>query len=349
MPIMDNGIYVDGRRQATPASLSETFEEASALHGMAWLGLYRPDQQELNAVADELGLHSLAIEDTLTGHQRPKLDRYGAHIFLVLRPARYLDDVEKVEFGELHIYSGRDFVVTIRYADDAQLTGVREHLEQDPALLALGPQAVVYAVVDNVVDKYGPVLDGVANDIEEIEDQLFIGNLNVSRRIYELSREVIELQRATGPLVGIIGELRYQLTGTERAQGSPGAVGDAAPDLEPEVLELDQRLADAQDHAIQITERVNAFRSLLTNALTLSATLVSQRAAQAGVEQNEQMKKISSWAAILFAPSLVGSIYGMNFHSMPELAWGFGYPMALVLMAGLSLGLYFVFKRNNWL
>ncbi|GER24135.1 magnesium transporter CorA [Zafaria cholistanensis] len=348
MPLVDNGVYVEGRRRATPSSLAETFEEMVACRGMAWLGLYRPTTEELDAVAEELGLHPLAIEDTLSGHQRPKLDRYGTHSFLVLRPARYLDATEKVEFGELHIYAGADFAVTIRQAESAQLSAVRKTMEEQPQLLAVGPQAVMYAVLDHVVDEYRPVIEGLANDIEEIEDELFTGDTSVSRRIYELSREVIEFQRAVTPLVGIVGELRRELTGSEPSPGSAGG-HRTAPEADPGVLELDRRFADVQDHAIRVTERLASFRAVLTNALSLNATLVSQRAAQAGVEQNEQMKRISAWAAILFAPSLVGSIYGMNFHFMPELSWRFGYPAALMLMLGLCLGLYVVFKRNRWL
>jgi len=348
VPIVDNGIYVEGRRRATPSSLAETFEDMVACHGMAWLGLYRPTAEELEAVADELGLHPLAIEDTLSGHQRPKLDHYGTHSFLVLRPARYVDETEKVEFGELHIYAGVDFAVTIRQAESAQLSSVRRTMEAQPQLLAVGPAAVMYAVLDHVVDEYRPVIDGLANDIEEIEDGLFTGDTSVSRRIYELSREVIEFQRAVAPLVGIVGELRRELTGSERSPGSAGG-HHTGPETDQAVLELDSRFADVQDHVIRVAERVTSFREVLTNALSLNATLVSQQAAQASVEQNEQMKKISAWAAILFAPSLVGSIYGMNFHAMPELAWKYGYPGALVLMAGLSAGLYAVFKRNKWL
>ncbi|MEX5268709.1 alkaline phosphatase PhoX [Kocuria sp. CPCC 204721] len=201
MAIVDNGIYVNGHRVQDPAELGHTVQQMREHSGMAWLGLYRPSEQELQAVAGELGLHALAVEDTLKGHQRAKLDHYGDHSLLVLRPARYLDDVEKVEFGELHVYIGEDFVVTVRHAESPDLAKVRHRMEQEePELLSLGPRAVLYAVVDQVVDEYEPVVDGLSNDIDEIDDQLFSGNPNVSRRIYELSREVIELQRATLPL-----------------------------------------------------------------------------------------------------------------------------------------------------
>lgn len=335
MPIVDNAIYVEGRRVLQPESLSETFEDLKATGGMCWLGLYRPDEHEMQEVAAELELHALAVEDTLAGHQRPKLEHYGDHLFVVLRPARYLDDIEKVEFGELHVYAGADFVVTVRHAESPQLALVRKRLEEEPELLSFGPSAVLYAVLDQVIDEYEPVAAGLGNDIDEIEDQLFSGESVVSRRIYELSREVIEFQRAVAPLEAVIERLRKD-------------VATSKVDRD-EAIELDRKLIDVQDHAIRIAERITSYRALLTNLLSLSSTLASQQATEAGVAQNEQMKKISSWAAILFAPSLIGSIYGMNFHDMPELSFAWGYPAALVLMATLSVGLYVIFRKNKWL
>ena len=335
MPIIDNAIYVQGKRVIHPPDLSSTFESMKETGGMGWLGLYRPNAQEMREVSDELGLHELAVEDTLAGHQRPKLEHYGDHLFVVLRPARYLDDVEKVEFGELHVYVGADFVVTVRHAESPKIGNVRKRMEDERELLAMGPEAVLYAVIDQVVDEYEPVAAGLSNDIDEIEEQLFSGQDNVSRRIYELSREVIDFQRAVAPLESVIERLRKDLKLTH---------------LAPEdSLELDRKLIDVQDHSIRLAERVASFRAVLANALSLSSTLASQRATETGVTQNEQMKKISSWAAILFAPSLIGSVYGMNFSNMPELHFGWGYPAALGLMVSLSLGLFVVFKKNNWL
>lgn len=335
MPIVDNAIYVAGKRVIHPPDLSSTFESLKECGGMAWLGLYRPDQAEMKEVAEELGLHALAVEDTLAGHQRPKLEHYGDHLFVVLRPARYIDESEKVEFGELHIYVGTDFAVTVRHAESPQVAAVRKRLEHEPDLLSIGPAAVVYAVLDQVVDEYEPVLVGLGNDIDEIEDQLFSGAAHVSRRIYELSREVIEFQRALAPLEAVLGDLRrdFRLSNIS----------------EDDALELDRKLIDVQDHAIRLTERITSFRALLANALSLSSTLASQRATEAGLAQNEQMKKISSWAAIIFAPSLVTGIYGMNFSNMPELEFSFGYPAAIGLMLVLAGGLYAIFKKNNWL
>jgi magnesium transporter len=289
-------------------------------------------------VAGEFDLHPLAVEDAVAAHQRAKLERYGTTLFTVLRPARYLDDAEQVEFGELHVFTGRDFVVTIRHAEAPDLGRVRDRLEQSPALLRLGPEAVLYAILDQVVDEYAPVVAGLENDIDEIEDQLFKGDPAVSRRIYELSREVIEFQRATRPLLDMLASLE---AGFEKYQVD---------------LELQRSLRDVQDHAIRIVERADSFRVLLQNALTVHATLVGQQQndemrslTEASLAQNEEVKKISAWAAILFAPTLVGTIYGMNFDHMPELHWQLGYPLALALMLLTSVTLYLVFKRRSWL
>ena len=338
MTIVDNAVYVQGRRTANPASLEETYEVLRERQGMAWIGLYRPEEAELRSVAQEFDLHHLSVEDAIAAHQRPKLDRYGTTLFAVLRPARYLDDVEKVEFGELHVFVGPDFVVTVRHAEAPDLVRVRSRLEERPALLALGPEAVLYAIFDEVVDEYGPVVLGLENDIDEIEDQLFDGDPAVSRRIYELSREVIELQRATHPLIPMLEALQHGFDKYE--------VG----------LELQRSLRDVHDHAIRIVDRVDSFRALLQNALTVQTSLIGQRQneetrllTEASLVQNEEVKKISSWAAILFAPTLVGAIYGMNFDHMPELNWLLGYPLALSLMLAASVTLYTVFKRRGWL
>ncbi|MFD1714072.1 magnesium and cobalt transport protein CorA [Amnibacterium flavum] len=338
MPLIDNAVYVDGHRAAEPQTLEETFETAQRLGGMAWIGLYRPSEEELRAVADEFGLHPLSVEDALAGHQRAKAEKYGDVSFVVLRPARYLDAEEKVEFGEVHVFVGPTFVVTVRHAESPDLGAVRRRMEENPELLALGPRAVLYGVLDQVVDEYGPVTSGLENDIDEIEDQLFGEGSAVSRRIYELSREVMAFQRAVTPIIGILDDI-------ERAY--------AAHDVD---IELRRNLGDVHDHAIRVAERADSFRVLLQNALVTNSTLAAEaqnnemrRMTEASLAQGEQVKRISSYAAILFAPSLIGSVYGMNFDNMPELHWYFGYPIAIGLMLALSGGLYLVFKRKGWL
>ena len=338
MPIVDNAVYVDGKRTLTPDSLDSTYEAMRERHGMAWIGLYRPGIEEINSVAAEFGLHRLVVEDAIAAHQRPKLERYGDQLFVVLRPARYIDETEKVEFGELHVFLGPDFVITIRHAEAPELAIVRTRLEHSPDLLELGTEAVLYALLDQVVDEYEPVVEGLQNDIDEIEDQLFSRDPEVSRRIYTLSREVTEFQRATGPLVSMIESLK---------------LGEDKYDVD---IELQRDLHDVLDHCVHIAERVEAFRVNLQNALSVNATLIAQQQndemramTQVSLDQNEQVKKISSWGAILFAPSLVAAIYGMNFEDMPELKWHLGYPAAIVAMAICSSILYIVFKRQKWL
>ncbi len=338
MPVIDNAIYNNGVRVATPVSLEETFETREAHGGFAWIGLYRPTNAELDAVALEFGLHGLAVEDARKGHQRAKLERYGDTLFVVLRPARYLDDIERVEFGELHVFVGPDFAITIRRAEAPDLAMVRRRLEATPELLSKGPEAVLYAVLDQVVDEYAPVDAGLENDIDEIEEQLFSGDPAVTKRIYDLSSEVMAFQRATRPLVDMFAAL-------ER--------GFEKYDVD---LELQRYLRDVKDHVIRIVDRGESFRQLLENAISVHATLVGQRQndeikrlTETSLAQSEQTKKISSWAAILFAPALIGTIYGMNFKYIPELDWPFGYPFALLLMAALAFGLYRIFKHRNWL
>lgn len=338
MAVVDNAVYVNGQRTADPRSLDETYELLRARHGMAWIGLYRPDAAEVRSVANEFGLHQLAVKDAISAHQRPKIERYDATLFTVLRPARYVDQTERVEFGELHIFTGPGFIVTIRHAETPDLGAVRQRLEHDPALLRRGPDAILYTILDQVVDEYAPVVAGLENDIDEIEDQLFRGETAVSRRIYELLREVMALQRATHPLCAMLANL------------------EAGFDTHDVDVELRHSLRDVQDHSIRVVERVDSFRALLQNALTVHATIVGQEQndemrslTEASLAQNEEVKRISAWAAILFAPTLVGTIYGMNFDHMPELHWHAGYPLAIALMLATSALLYLAFKRRGWL
>ncbi len=321
--IVDNAIYVDGRRAAVPRSLRETYEICREGRGFAWIGLHEPTEEEFASVAGEFGLHPLAVEDAVNAHQRPKIERYDDTLFAVLRSARYVDETETVEFGEIHVFLGEDFVVTVRHGEASALDRVRRRLEEEPDLLRRGPMAVLYAIMDRVVDDYEPVVEGLENDIDEIETEVFSGNAGASRRIYLLSREVIDFRRAVQPLPG---ELRPLVE---------GSFGEAD-------AELGRYLRDVQDHALKVMERAEAFRELLNNILGVNLTLV-------GVNQNDEVKKISSWAAILFAPTLVAGIYGMNFDHMPELYWLLGYPFALALMLAVAVSLYLIFKKRGWL
>ncbi|WP_330281876.1 magnesium and cobalt transport protein CorA [Streptomyces sp. NBC_00588] len=337
--VVQSALYRDGVRVSSPATLADTFRELrEEPSGMAWIGLARPTEGELLSLAAEFDLHQLAVEDAMEAHQRPKLERYGETLFVVLRAARYLDAPEEVDFGELHVFVGPDFVITVRHGAAPDLSAVRHRMEESTELLKLGPEAVLYAILDAVVDGYAPVVAGVQNDIDEIETEVFRGDPEVSRRIYELSREMVEFQRATRPLVGMLHGLiaGFSKYGTDE--------------------ELQRYLRDVADHVTHTSERVDGFRQALTEILTVNATLVTQQQnaemralAQAGFEQNEEIKRISSWAAILFAPTLVGTIYGMNFQHMPELSWTFGYPFAIGLMGVVCFSLYLIFKRRGWL
>src|SRR3954471_16345470 len=336
--IIDNAVYSAGRRGATPDTAAESRAVvAEDDDRLAWLGMYRPEPHELGELAELFDLPELAVEDAIPAHQRPKFERYDGTLVVVLKAARYRDELEEVEFGELHLFLGKDFVITVRHSESPDLSRVRRRLESEPALLAKGSEAVLYAILDAVVDGYVPVLDGLANDIDEIETEVFRGDPGVSRRIYELSQEVLDFQRASQPLTGILAAITagFDKYGVDE--------------------ELRSYLRDVADHVVSANERVEGFRLQLRDILTVNATLVAQRQndeirelTETSIAQGEEVKKISAWAAILFAPTLVGTVYGMNLQ-MPESDWQLGYPFALVLMGMVSVVLYLVFKRRNWI
>ncbi len=232
--IVDSAIYVDGRRDG-PYPLQKIHEACRARGGFAWISLYEPTAGEFDSVAGEFGLHELAIKDAFKPHQRPKVERYGDTLFVVLKAARYVEEREAVEFGEIHAFVGSDFVVTMRYGEASELRGARRQLEGDPDLLRKGPFAVLHTIMDRIVDDYGPVADGLENDIDEIEVEVFEGDPGVSRRIYELPREVIQFHQATQPLAGALGSLAE----------------DGMHDAEEA-----GHLRDPRDRALRVTERV---------------------------------------------------------------------------------------------
>ncbi|OII09040.1 magnesium and cobalt transport protein CorA [Curtobacterium sp. MCBA15_008] len=351
MALIDNAVYVGGRRVDSSSTLSL---DARRDCDLAWIGLLRPDPSELEAVAAEFDLHEQAVEDARKGHQRAKLERYGDTLFLVLRPAWFDAAAETVEFGEVHLFVGDRFVVSVRHAERPDLAALRAQVEADPDFLARGSEAVTAAVLDEVVDGYAPVVEILQAQVDAIEDQLFAGQVDpaVSKRIYQLLSEVLGFQRATKPVPAMVKGL---LRGADKY-----GVDD----------EVQHRLRNVLDHALRVTERVDSFRALLENALTLHATLVSQeqneamrrmtsaslaqgeesrQLARAAHRQGEEVKKISSWAAILFAPGLIAGVYGMNFDHMPELHWRYGYPVAIVGMLVLMGVLWAVFRKRNWL
>ncbi|HSL00084.1 MAG TPA: magnesium/cobalt transporter CorA [Rubrobacteraceae bacterium] len=294
--------------------------------GFAWITLQQPTREELESVAGEFGLPGTALRDANRRHHRPRVERYGETLFVALKTARYDEEKEEVEFGEVHTFLGPDFVVTLRYGEANELIEVRRRAEGEPDLLRRGPAAVLYAILDRIVEDYDPVVEGLEDDIDEIEEKVFEGSpaatRGVSRRIYELSREVIQFHQAVQPLALALGRLM-----------------EGADDVDPEVR---GRLRGLHDRVLRVTERVASFRELLTNVLNVNLTLI-------GVNQNDQMKKISGWAAIVIVPALIAGIYGMNFDYMPELHWRYGYLLALSLMGLVALALFLGFRRSGWL
>lgn len=337
--IVDCGIYVQGRRVASAQSFDEAFRLLGEFpDGFAWMGLFRPHAREMEVLARQFGLHPLAVEDTIIAHQRPKLERYDDTLFMVLRAARYVDRQETVEFGEIHAFAGDRFVITVRHAPTPDLARMRDELEDRPELLAMGPSVVLLRLLDIVVDDFMPVVSGIDNDIDEIDAQVFTGNANVSKRIYQLTREVIDFQRAVRPAGEVITALRHD------------RVFYRADD------ELRQQLRDIEDHATQVTERIESMREALVGVLNLHLALQTQvsneqmkQMSEASLKQAEDARRIAAWAGVFFVPSLITGIYGMNFDHMPELHWAAGYPWALILMVVSATIMWLIFKTQRWL
>lgn len=337
--LVDAALYRAGKRVATPGSLAQTCAQLrDNPDTVTWIALYQPSTATVVALGEHFGLHALLVEDVVQAHQRPKLERYDSTLLAVLHPACYLDAQEEVEFGELHVVVGQNYVVTIQHGATPDLSAVRARMEAEPDLLATGPEAVLYAVMDAVVDQYAPVYRGLDVDIDEIELQVFRGDAEVSRRIYELSQEVADFGRAVRSTQRILSDLSAGF-----------AKYRVAPDLQ-------SYLRDVADHLTEVRERTDSFHFSLRDILTVSATLVAQRQnaemkalAEQSQAENEQMRRISAWAAILFTPSLITGIYGMNFEHMPELPWLLGYPFALGMMVVSGGILYFLFRRAGWL
>lgn len=319
--IVDSAVYVDGRRSEA-GSLEGMHQACREKGGFAWIGLYEPSREEFDSVAGEFGLPEMAVREALKSHMRPKVERYGGTILVVLMVARYEDESESVEFGEIHAFVGPDFIVTVRYGEASELKEVRHGIEGDRKMMRKGPMAVLRAIMGRVVEDYGSVVDGLANDIDEIEADVFGGDSGASRRIYELSREVIRFHRAVQPLATALGKL----TGDEQG-------------IDPDVRRY---LRQIEERVLRTTEQAEGFRELLSNILNVNLTMVS-------VRQNEQVQKISAWAAILVVPTIITGIYGMNFDYMPELTWILGYPFSLLLMLVVSTLLYLGFRRSGWL
>jgi magnesium transporter len=322
--IVDCAVYEEGRRRDGALPVREAMEACREPGAFTWIGLYEPTEEEFESIRREFDLHALAVEDAIHAHQRPKLELYGDMVFIVLKTARYIDPEEVVRLGEILIFLGRDYIITVRHGEASELKDVRHELEGDTELLSRGPGAVLHAIVDRVVDDYGPALIGLGEDIDEIENQVFSGERgNPAERIYKLKREVLEFSHAVGPLVDPIDHLaegRYEL-------------------IHPEVRTY---FRDVNDHLLRTHEQLESYRDMLTSVL--SANL-----AQVTVRQNEDVRRISAIVAILAVPTMIAGIYGMNFEHMPELGWTFGYPLVLVVMVSICFALYRYFRRVGWL
>jgi magnesium transporter len=320
--IVDCAAYADGSRREGDLSLERAGEAAREDGTFVWLGVVEPSEAEFRGIAEEFGLHELAVEDAVRAHQRPKLEEYGETIHVVVKPARYVDPKEVIEVGELSIFIAPGFVITVRHGS-GDLAPVRERLEARPDLLAQGPGAVLYAVVDHVVDRYLEAAHGFDQDVREVELQVFGEGQNPTERIYKLEREVLEFQAAAVPLGEALEEM---------------CSGNFSVVPQP----LHEYFRDVEDHLRRVTARIESFRQLLDSALEANLTQVSMR-------QNEDMRKISAWVAIAAVPTMVAGLYGMNFEHMPELEWTLGYPMVLAIIIVVCLYLYWRFKRAGWL
>ena len=329
--VVDCAIYVDGRRLPGRWTHNGAIDEVRRRgEGFVWIGLHEPDEEQIQGIADTFGLHELAVEDAVHAHQRPKLDRYGDTLFMVLKTVKYVAHEspetanEIVESGEIMAFLGRDFIVTVRHGNHSGLGIVRRDLEESPEQLVAGPAAVLHAIADRVVDSYLAVAETFEDDIDAMEARVFAPRSEVSaEQIYLMKREVLEMRRAVMPLAVPLRRL---------AEGYTALV--------PEHVRSYFRNVD--DHLTAVSEQVASFDEMLTS-------LVDATLAKITLQQNTDMRKITAWAAIIAVPTMVAGVYGMNFDYMPELHWKFGYPLVMLVIFVVSLVLHRIFRRNRWL
>jgi magnesium transporter len=322
--VIDCAAYCSGARVAD-LGIDQIRPALGQENQFVWLGLYEPERDVLQKVQQQFGLHDLAVEDAYNAHQRPKLELYEDSLFVVLRTAHMSASSRHLEFGETHIFLGRNYLVTVRHGSIRSHIGVRQRCESTPHLLSKGPGYVLYALMDFVVDQYLPVVQQIEEEVEELEETIFGGadSGHATSRIYQLKRELLSLRRAVTPLVEVCNRLmRFDL---------------------PHIPE-DTRVyfRDVYDHIVRLNETIDAQRELLTTALEAHLSLMSHA-------QNEHMKRITAWAAMIAVPTMIAGIYGMNFKHMPELNWNYGYHLSIVVMAGACVALYVGFKRSGWL
>lgn len=322
--LVDCAHYKDGRRQdEAPLAVDEAAARCRDDEGFVWLGLHDPSSEELLDVAERFDLPPLAVEDAMHAHQRPKIEDYADGYFLVLHTARYIDSSEEVEFGEVHVFTGQRYAIVVRHGAASELHSARERLEARPDLLGLGPSSAVWAILDKVVDDYRPVVEGIENDVEEVEQAVFGEGGDQTRRVYFLRRELAEFYRAVHPLMTALDELE-----SSTRNGVPKV--------------LRNHLRDVQDHVRRIEEEVATQRDVLASIFQANLAVI-------GLQQNDAVRKISGWAAIIAVPTFLASIWGMNFKHMPELVWRYGYLLALATMLLTGLTLYRALRRARWL
>jgi magnesium transporter len=322
--IVDCAIYENGIRRDGHVDLEHAYDGRHEPGRFVWIGLYEPTEEEFATLQREFKLHPLAVEDAIHAHQRPKLEIYDEMVFMVLKTARYVDPTEVIELGEVLVFLGEDFVITVRHGEASSLAGVRETLDADPKRLKHGPSSALHAILDKVVDDYQPAIAGLETDIDEVEEELFSGErVNPAERIYRLQREVLGFRRATAPLVEPIDKM---------ARGH-------YLQIHPEVRDY---FRDVNDHLIRVRDQLDAMHDLLSSSLAANL-------AQVAVRQNDDVRKISAWVAIAAIPTAIAGIYGMNFDHMPELRWELGYPAVLLLILAICTMLYFRFRRSGWL
>ncbi|MGW2822520.1 magnesium and cobalt transport protein CorA [Streptomyces sp. NPDC001443] len=324
--------YRDGVRTPGGRDLVEAVARVrKSGDGFVWLGLHEPTDREFAGIAELFDLHPLAVEDAVEAHQRPKVERYGETLFAVFKTVCYVEHEELtatsevVDTGEIMVFVGHDFVISVRHGRHGSLGPLREELESDPVQLAKGPSAVLHAIADHVVDDYLHVADSMQSDIDQVETDVFSadGARTDPGRIYQLKRELLELKRAVVPLARPLLDLSDR----------PMRVVDA---------EIQAYFRDVSDHLLRATEQIASFDELLNSIL-------QAHLAQVTVAQNEDMRKITAWAAVIAVPTMVCGVYGMNFDHMPERHWQFGYPLVLAVIAVACRALHRGFRRNGWL
>jgi magnesium transporter len=330
--IVDCGLYEDGRRLPDADSVTDALERADASNdGFVWIGLNAPTQDEFAGLAELFQLPPLAVEDAIRAHQRPKLEQYGAITFVVMKPVRYVDHEEVVEVNELALFLGKHFVITVRHGESAVPANVRTALDQDSELLRHGPGVVLYRMADLIVDGYLDVIKDVNEDIDDIETLVFSADrTDHAQRIYKLKREVLEFRRAVTPLAEPMRRL-------------------SEVDVQGVAKEARVYFRDVYDHVLRASDAIESYDKLLSDVLAADLAQVTVRQSEIAVRQNEDMRKISAWAAIALVPTAIAGIYGMNFDFMPELRWRFGYFLVLAVILTVCVVLYRLFRRNGWL